>query len=152
MPPASATARPPAPVQEIEVDAVGAQPPEAPAAGGHRALDRGVVREHLADQEDGVAPAGDRLADDLLGGAVRVQLGGVDERHAELETLAERRDLLGAARRILAVAPGCLADRGNRLPGRELDLAHAVVVSRAPAGEVKRPRLIAARPALLAGV
>jgi hypothetical protein len=139
-------------MQEIEVDAVGAQPAEAPAAGGHRALDRGVVREHLADQEDGVAPAGDRLADELLGGAVRVQLGGVDERHAELETLAERRHLLGAARRILAVAPGRLADRGDRLPRRELNRSHAVVSVGRRRARSSGPRLIAARRALLAAV
>ena len=44
-------------------------------------LRAGVVRIHLADQHDVVAPAArDRLADDLLGHAFAVHLGGVDHR------------------------------------------------------------------------
>ena len=41
-----------------------------------------------------VAPAGDRLADDLLGAAVAVHLGGVDQRHAEIDAEPQRRHLL----------------------------------------------------------
>ena len=69
-----------APVQQVEVDALDAQALEAALAGGDRAGARGIVRIDLADDEGLVAPAGDRLADDLLGAAVAVHLGGVDHR------------------------------------------------------------------------
>ena len=46
-----------APVQQVEVEPVGAEPPQAALAGGDRALGRRVVRVDLADQEDLVAPA-----------------------------------------------------------------------------------------------
>ena len=50
----------PAPVQQIEIEAIGAQPLEAALAGGNRAFSAGVVRIHLADYKHLVAPAGDR--------------------------------------------------------------------------------------------
>ena len=43
-----------------------------------------------------------RLADQLLGRAVGVHLGGVDQRHAEVEARAQRRDLVGTAVGVLA--------------------------------------------------
>jgi hypothetical protein len=44
------------------------------------------VRQHLADQEHLVTATVDRLADQFFGGAARVHLGGVDQRHAEVES------------------------------------------------------------------
>ena len=58
----------PAPVQQVEVEPVGPQAPQA-APRRRRPCRRGValLRQHLADQEDLVAAPGDRLADELLG-------------------------------------------------------------------------------------
>ena len=60
-------------------------------------------------------------ADDLLGLAVAIHLGGVDQRHAEVEAELERGDLLGAAARALAHAPCPLAEARHDLASRELE-------------------------------
>ena len=82
-----------APVQQIEVEAVGLEPLEAALAGRDDAAPRGVVRIDLADQAHLVAPARDRLGDDLLGAAFAVHLGGVDQGDAEIEPELQRGDL-----------------------------------------------------------
>ncbi len=83
----------PGPMQKIKVEPVGAEALEARLAGLHRALAAGVLRQHLADEKDVVAPAGDRLADDDLGAAIAIHLGGVDEGDAEIETELQRGEL-----------------------------------------------------------
>ena len=74
-----------APVQEVEVEPVGAEPLQAALAGGDGAFARGVVRIDLADEIDLVAQAPHGLADDLLGDALAVHLGRIDQPDAELE-------------------------------------------------------------------
>ena len=103
-----------APVQEVAVEPVGLQPLERPLAGGDRSVARGVLRQHLGDEEDLVAPPGDRLADDLLGRARAVELGGVDVGHAEVEAAAERADDRGALAPL--DVPGALADDRHVVP------------------------------------
>ena len=90
-----------APMQQIEVDAIGAEAPQAALAGGDGTPARGVVRVDLADDEDLVAAPGDGFAHHLLGAAFAVHLGGVDEAHAEVEPESKRRHLCLA----LALAP-----------------------------------------------
>ena len=85
-------------------------------AGGDGAGARGVVRQHLGDEEHLVAAAGDGLADDALGGAVAVHLGGVDVVHAEIEAAAQRRD--GRAAVAVFDVPGALADHRHVAAGR----------------------------------
>ena len=82
------------------------------------------VRQHLADQEDLVAAAGDRLADELLGPAVAVHLGGVDQRHPQVEAEAQRRDLLPPERGVLGHMPGSHAENHDLVTGRKLGHAH----------------------------
>ena len=65
-------------------------------------LRAGVVRIDLADQEHLVAPPGDRLADHLLGAALAVHLGGVDQRHAEVDARAAAPPTSGPRRRRLS--------------------------------------------------
>jgi len=98
------------PVQQIEVDMIGAQPLQAARAGRRHAGARGVVRIHLADHEGPVALAGDRLRHHLLGAAVAVHLGGVDQRHAQVEAEAQRGGLVLGAALALTHPPGALAD------------------------------------------
>jgi hypothetical protein len=64
------------------------------------------VRVDLADQEDLVAAAGDGLADHFLGAALAIHLGGIDQRHAEVEPEPQRRHHVGVAAARLAHAPG----------------------------------------------
>ena len=81
------------PVDLVEVDVVGAQPPQAvlalledPAAGPAVHVRVLAHRPHeLGREHDAVAPVRDRLADDLLGLAGGVDVGGVDEVDAGFE-------------------------------------------------------------------
>ena len=104
-----------APVQEVAVEPVGAQPRQRALAGGDGAGARGVVGQHLGDEEHLVAAAGDGLADDALGGAAAVHLGGVDVVHAEIEAAAQRRD--GGAAVAVFDVPGALADHRHVAAG-----------------------------------
>src|SRR6185295_19521483 len=64
------------PVEQVRVEPVRPQTPEARLAGAAHAGRRGVRRQDLRHEEQLVASAGDRLADDLLDGPVAVHLGG----------------------------------------------------------------------------
>ena len=52
--------------------------------------------QDLADQEHVVPTAVDCLPDELFRGAVGIHLGGVDERHPELEPKTQSRDFTRA--------------------------------------------------------
>ena len=108
-------------MQQIEIDAIGAQPFEAALAGLDRAFQAGVPGIDLADDEDLVAPAPDRLADDLFGAAVAVHFGGVDQRHAEIDAGLEAFDLGPGMTGILTHRPGALAERRHLSAIRECD-------------------------------
>ena len=105
-----------APVQEVAVEPIGGEPRQRALAGGDGAGARGVVRQHLGDEKHLVAAAGDGFADDALGGAVAVHLGGVDVVHAEIEAAAQRRD--GGAPVAVFDVPGALADHRHVAAGR----------------------------------
>ena len=111
-----------APVQEIEIEAIGAEPFETALAGRDRAFSAGVVRIHLADYKQAVAPAGDRSRHDFLRAAVAVHLGGVDERHPEVEPERQRGRFGRRARLVLAHGPGAEAERRH---GRSIRQRHA---------------------------
>jgi hypothetical protein len=70
--------------------------PQAALAGRLHAAAVGIVGIDFADQEHLVAAAGDRLAHHFLGAALAVHLGGVDQRHAEVQAQAQRRHLVAA--------------------------------------------------------
>ena len=93
-------------------------------AGLDRALRRRVVRQHLADDEQSVAVALHRLGDDLLGDAVAVHLGGVDQGDAEIDAEPQRLDLVGMAAAAFAHVPGALAVGGHLLAIGQRDLRH----------------------------
>src|SRR5882724_252077 len=104
------------PMEEVAVEAVGAQAAEARLARARHTRARGVLGQHLGDEEDLVAPPGDRLADQLLDAAGAVHLRRVDVRHAGVEPGAERRRAPVALH-----VPRPLADDGHgdaRLPER----------------------------------
>src|ERR1051325_4101353 len=100
------------PVEEVDVEVVRAKPSEARLAGSHDAGVRGVPGQHLRDQEDLVAPAGDRLGNDLLDPSRALHLGRVDVRHAGLETGAEGGHGTGPV--VALEIPRPLTDDGNR--------------------------------------
>jgi hypothetical protein len=108
-------------MQEIEIEAVGVEPLQAPLAGGDDAGVRGILRQHLAHDKHLVAASLDGLGHDPLGLSVAIHLGGVDQPHAELEAELERGDLLGPATRALAHAPGPLAEARHASASGELE-------------------------------
>ena len=76
--------------------------------------------EHISTR-DGVTIG---LADQPFGRAVAVHLGGVDQRHAEVEPQPQRIRLLGGTARPLAHPPRPLPDGRNLRPVRQGNLAH----------------------------
>jgi hypothetical protein len=111
-------------MQPVEVDVVGLQPPqrllklgdERLAAGAAPVRVAGVeVGEELRAERDAFAPAGlggEELADDLLGVAVGVDVGGVDDVAAAVEVLGEHRlGGLGARAPAVVLAEGHGAQR-----------------------------------------
>ena len=79
-----------APVQQVEIQPVGAQPPQAGLTGALKPAAARVLRVGLADEEDLVAQAVERLPEEALRLALAVHLGGVDHGHAEFDARAER--------------------------------------------------------------
>ena len=102
-------------MQQIEVDPVGAQPPEAALAGSNDAAARSVVRIDLADDEEIIAQPFDGAGDHLLGTTAAIHLGGVDQRHAEFDPEAHRRRLFRDPAAILAHMPCPLAEGRHAL-------------------------------------
>jgi hypothetical protein len=79
---------------------------------------RGVLRQHLAQQEHLVPAVHDRLADKHFGSTVAIHFGGVDQRHPKVDAEPHRGDLVGATARILGKMPGALAEHRNLIPRR----------------------------------
>ena len=113
-----------APVQEIEIEPVGLEPLQAALAGDDGAFARSVVGVDLADEIDLVAQAPHGLADDLLGLALAVHLGRVDQPDAELEPQLEGLQLGPPFRLALAHAPGTEAQHRHFLARRERHAPH----------------------------
>lgn len=97
-------------MQQIQIDAIGAQALERRLACGDDTAAARMMRQHLADDEQALAHVGERVADKRLGRAVAVHLRGIDERHAEIDALAQRGDLGCALRGPLAHFPGALPE------------------------------------------
>jgi hypothetical protein len=102
-------------VQQIEIEAVRSETPQAVLARSDRTRLCRIFGKDLADKEQFVAASGDRFADKHLGSAVRVHLRGVDQRHAEIDAEAERRNFLLSTPRVFSHAPRALAERRYRL-------------------------------------
>lgn len=100
-----------APVQQVELDMVGAEALEAGFTGGDRAGAAGIVGQDLADKEHLVAPSFDRFTDDFLGTAIGIHFRRVDDGHAEIEAGAQACGLLGHRRLAFAHMPGTEAER-----------------------------------------
>jgi hypothetical protein len=91
----------------------------------------------FADQEDVVPPAGDRPADELLGGAVAVHLGGVDQRQADVDARAKGVQLDVVPVGVLTQVPGAHAEgRGGAVgqgDGAHRECGHAGLSTGSPA-------------------
>jgi hypothetical protein len=114
-----------APMQQIEIDAIGLHPFQRGLASLDRSSAGGVLRQHLADQIDAVAPALDRGAHHLLGAAGRVHLRRVDQGGAVVDAGLQRPHLLRALPHIITHMPGAEPDRRHTRPVSQCDLSHA---------------------------
>ena len=112
------------PVQQIEVQPVGAQPLQARLAGPGDTAAPGVLGIDLADEENLLAEIPQRLAQEALRGALAVHLGGVDQAHAELDPQAQSRRFHLAPAGLFAHPPGALAEHGNTPAIRQRDRPH----------------------------
>ncbi|MOA17268.1 hypothetical protein D3C78_1375200 [compost metagenome] len=111
-------------MQQVEVQAVGAQPSQAALAGRRDAQAAGVVRVDLADQEDLVAQAVDGIAHHILGAAFAVHFRRVDQRQPALDAFAQGGHLALARQAVLAHPPGALANGGYAGAIGEYDFIH----------------------------
>ena len=66
------------PVEEVEIEAIGAEALHTALAGAQGAFVAGVGGQDFADQEHLVAPAGDGLRRRFFGASAAVHLGGID--------------------------------------------------------------------------
>jgi hypothetical protein len=83
-----------APVQQVEVDAVGLEAAKTLLARSDDLLAaRGVGRQNLRDDEDPVSPSRDRLGNQAFGRAVSIHLGGVDQGKSEVDAETQRGEL-----------------------------------------------------------
>ena len=129
-----------APVQQIEIEAIGAR---AAAGCARRRRSRCCAPALcgytlLTTKTSSRRPAIAR-ADDLLGAAVAVHLGRVDERHAEVEPARSAATSLRAARRALRPCATCRGRAPARSCRRRGDTT-GIGALRAVIGEDTRPR------------
>jgi hypothetical protein len=80
---------------------------------------RRVVRQHLAVEEDLVAAALDGFANHLLGAAIRIHFGGIDQGKAEIEPEPKSGHLVSSLVGIVAHPDGALPERRDRSAGRQ---------------------------------
>jgi hypothetical protein len=113
-----------APMQQIEIQRLHPQAAQAPLAGKRKGAAGCIVGIHLGHQDHAIAQAGDGLADKLLGFAVRIHLGGVDQGEAAFDPFAQARDLLAAAGRHLRHAPGALPHGSGEAEAGHARLPH----------------------------
>ena len=130
-----------APVQQVAIEPVGLQAGKRCLAGGDRAPAGRVLGHHLGDQEDRIATAGNRLADDRFGRTAPVEFGRVDVAHAKVEAAPQGRD--GACPRRPLEIPRALADDRDRCLHRSLLYVRMAVL--ACAAPCFRPYIRASR-------
>ena len=74
------------PMEQVEVQPVGAEPLQARLARTGKARARCVLRTCLADEEQLVANAAQRLGYQRFGRTIAVHFGRIDQRHAQFDT------------------------------------------------------------------
>jgi hypothetical protein len=75
-------------MQQIKINFMYPKPGQTSVASRHRPVSGRVLWQHLAHQNDFVAPSLDDLADKPFGATVGVHFGRVDQAHAEIDAEA----------------------------------------------------------------
>jgi hypothetical protein len=142
-----------APVQQVDVDAVELQALPAAVEGGDGAAPAGVVWIDLADDGQvlachvaGTQRLGHGLPDHLLGAALAVHLGGVDQAVTQCDGLPHRGHFGATPAVVLAHAPGaetecrqCAAAHQRQHPGSRV-LIHRRIIAPRHGGHAARRR------------
>ena len=116
------------PVEEVEIEAIGAEALQAALAGAQGAVVARVGGEDFAYQEHLVAAAGDGLAGEFFGASVAVHLGGIDVGEAEIDARAQGVDGAALGVRRAFDHPGALSDDGDLHAGpAEGSLCHCLL-------------------------
>ena len=100
------------PMQQIQIEVIGAEAREACRTGAGNAVSRHLVGLDLRNEVDPLARACDHMAQELLGAAVAIIAGGIEQRHAERKA---------GAHRLLLVCigmPSLAQVSSNRIKGR----------------------------------
>ena len=118
---------PAAPVQQVQVDDLGAHALQAALAGGDGAAPARISGQHLADKEYFFTLSGDRLAHQCLRASVAVHFGGVDQREAAFYPETQRGELLIARGAVVPHVPGAQTERGHAFSRGECDHFHGHV-------------------------
>jgi hypothetical protein len=99
------------PVQQVEIDSLDAQPPQAALA---RCVDAEfrtrVGRKDFRHEEYSIATSFDGVRHEFFGGAIAVHLGGVDQRETQVDSSLQRTDLLDAPVATVAQLPRALPE------------------------------------------
>ena len=101
------------PVEEIEIQAIGAEALKGALARAQGAFVARIGGQDFACQEYLVAPAGDGLAGDLFGTSVAIHLGGIDVGETEIDARAQGVDGAALGVRRAFDHPGALSDDGD---------------------------------------
>jgi hypothetical protein len=113
------------PVEEIEIQAIGAQALQTALAGAQGAFVARVGRQNFTCQEDLVAPAGNRVAGEFFGAPVAIHFGSIDVGEAEIDARAQGFDGAALGVRRAFDHPGALSYDGDLHPGpAEWSLRH----------------------------
>ena len=132
-------------MEQVKVDAIGAQTAQRPFAGSDRSCPGRIVWQHFGDQEHRSPPPRDRFAHQAFGRAIGIHLGRVDQAKAQIETSLKGMDFVRACGGPLPHSPrpkteawdlharskrnsghtGSVLGRGRRAMGRTADDATA---------------------------
>ena len=111
-------------MQQIKIEHIDAKTLEAALARFRQLRARGVVRIHFRDDENAIPLTVDRVGHNFFRFAVAVHFRGIDQRHAEIDTQTQSRDLICVCVFVFTHAPGALTQRRNTLAIWQCDSLH----------------------------
>ena len=115
-------------MQKIKIDRVDAESIQAPLASLGQFRSRRVVRICLGNDEYIIAVTIDCVCDDFFRAAFAVHFGGIDQRHAELDSQTQRRDFIRVGTLLFAHAPRALTEDRNARAIGQFDSFHCDAV------------------------
>src|SRR5579875_2691118 len=103
-------------MEQVQIQRVCTEATEAAFASCDGAVTRRVAWQHLADEEDILAAAGNCLTDKFFGSSITVHLSRVDQAHAEIEASAQGGNLVRTASCGFSQIPRALPQSRKSIP------------------------------------